>query len=278
MAGTIVNTFANTGNTDVDNIELCLTDIFKGHNILSLTNMDNTTVPAIAAGSFIEVNGSLISFSSEEAISITDPHTGATVADGTVYVMIDGTNRLAYFTATSPTWSDSKQGWYGLTTWANWKYISLMIKETTSYSYKEIINKKLYSNIESCLLEDQIFPLGIDQIIYFNNKKFDLLNEFDISAYSFTPKYAGLYSIFINGMYGDSYTEGYVKIYKNGISLPSPYGYFQQVQEWTGGFSYSRLLRLSGNDIIKFYMYFASSLYSRKLYSIATILNIARIS
>lgn len=141
MALTLINSFANTGNANVDNIELVLTDAILGLDKSTLTHMSDTTVPAIALGSTIEIGGSLLKAEAEEAISTTDPVTGTTVADGTVYVCINGTTRLAYLSATAPTWSDSKQGWYNVSTWANYRYINYLItKNSTSY-IKEIIQE-----------------------------------------------------------------------------------------------------------------------------------------
>jgi hypothetical protein len=149
MPLTVLNSYSN-GDQNILNVQNVLTQAFKGYNALTLTNMGNTTVPAIAAGSAIEINGSLLQANSEQAISTTDPYTSATVADGIVYIMIDGSTGNPYFTATPPTWSDSKQGWYGLTTWANWRYIPVkMTKSGTSYSSKLI------------LFVDQIIGAGI---------------------------------------------------------------------------------------------------------------------
>lgn len=140
MAGTILNTFTNTDNADVDSVESCLTLMFKGKNDLTLTHsdVDDTTIPAIAAGSVIEVNGSLISFTTEEAISTTDPHTADDVEDGIVYIMIEGTLRLAYFTSAEPVWYNSKQGWYGVSGYENYKYIGQCIKSGSTYIDKFI--------------------------------------------------------------------------------------------------------------------------------------------
>jgi hypothetical protein len=144
MAGDKVNTYAND-DTNILALQLTTDKTFKGYHQLTLTNYDNTTVPAIAAGSAIEVNGALYKFDSEEAISTTDPVTSAAVADGTVYVCIipGATTCTAAFTATAPTWSDSKQGWYGTGGSANYRYVEIVIiKYATSYS-----KDKTYSNI-----------------------------------------------------------------------------------------------------------------------------------
>jgi len=133
MAGERVNTYAQD-DSDILALQLTTDKTFKGYHQLTLTEYDTTTVPAIAAGSAIECNGALYKFDTEEAISTTDPVTSATVADGTVYVCIipDTTTATAAFTATAPTWSDSKQGWYGTGGQANYRYAEYIIIKTGS--------------------------------------------------------------------------------------------------------------------------------------------------
>lgn len=135
MAGAKVNNYSQV-DSNILELQLTTDKTFKGYHQLTLTNYDNTTVPAIAAGSATEVNGALYKFDSEEAISTTDPVTSATVADGTVYVcIVPGTTTCtAAFTATAPTWSDSKQGWYGTGGQANYRYAEFIChKSSTSY-------------------------------------------------------------------------------------------------------------------------------------------------
>ena len=135
MAGDKVNNYSQV-DSDILALQLTTDKTFKGYHQLTLTNYDNTTVPAIAAGSAIECNGALYKFDTEEAISTTDPVTSAAVADGTVYVVIvpGATTCTAAFTATAPTWSDSKQGWYGTGGQANYRYIEYVCQKSgTSY-------------------------------------------------------------------------------------------------------------------------------------------------
>jgi hypothetical protein len=82
----------------------------KGWYNLTFTNMDNTSIPAIAAGSNIDINGVLYIFDSEEAI--TDPG----VSDGIVYVTIAGSaTATASFTNTAlPDYDYDKKGYYGV--------------------------------------------------------------------------------------------------------------------------------------------------------------------
>ncbi len=143
MAGERVNTYAQD-DSDILALQLTTDKTFKSYHQLALTEYDTTTVPAIAAGSVIECNGALYKFDSEEAISTTDPVTSSTVADGTVYVCIvpGTTTATAAFTATAPTWSDSKQGWYGTGGSANYRYVEyVMTKSGSNYIAKTIMLK-----------------------------------------------------------------------------------------------------------------------------------------
>jgi hypothetical protein len=148
MAGAKINNYSTIDN-NIEELELTVDKCFNDR--LTLTEMATTTVPEIAAGSRVEVGGAFFKFDSNEAISTTDPVTGTTVADGTVYVMlkpaVDGLSITAVFTATAPTWSDAKQGWYGTSTYAGYKYAGnnycnyfSITKATTLYSGKHVIS------------------------------------------------------------------------------------------------------------------------------------------
>ena len=81
-----------------------------GKNAISLTEFDTTDEPAIAAGSVVEIGGSLFVVSGDEAI------TGwAGIGNDTdCYIkLVPGVaDFTAEFTTDAPTWSTSKQGWY----------------------------------------------------------------------------------------------------------------------------------------------------------------------
>jgi hypothetical protein len=105
----------------------------KGYCAASLTHWSDTTVPAIAAGSEVEVNGALFEFATEEAI-------GGSPSDGVVYIKLipSGTSITAEFTNTAPAWDTEKQGWYSTTGGEeNYRYLPFtMIKATSAYSNK----------------------------------------------------------------------------------------------------------------------------------------------
>jgi len=100
----------------------------KGFIALSLTNYDNNSEPAIAAGSYVEISGALYGFTSEEAINGT-PSSG-----DTNYIYIDTTDLKPYWTTTAPTWSADKNGWYDST--ETDRYIGGCYYDGTNYTGK----------------------------------------------------------------------------------------------------------------------------------------------
>lgn len=134
MAGTIINTYTQL-DTDILALQLTSDASFVGKHNVSLTNYNTTGLPAIAAGSIIEVSGALYEFTSDEAIT-------GSPSNGTVYIQIipGATTCTAAFTNTAPTWNDSKQGFYGTNTAANYRYLEYkMTKSGTSYGNKQRI-------------------------------------------------------------------------------------------------------------------------------------------
>lgn len=140
-----------------------------GHDRLTLSEMETTTVSAIEQGSIIEIGGALFLAESNESISTTDPHTSSTVANGTVYIFINGTTGLAYYTATAPTWDDDKQGWYGTAGYANYRYVPIyMTKSGSSYSNKRrfTLGKGLEDlNVKGDLSVEDDLTVGDDVIV-----------------------------------------------------------------------------------------------------------------
>lgn len=135
-------------NADVSIIDLMNTadGTFKGKHQVSLTNYDNTSLPAIAVGSIVENNGTLFLFDAETAIS-------GTPVDGTNYILLVPSGDPSLGTATvtptwsqtAPTWSDSKQGWYGTSGSANYRYLHFVItKVSSSYSKKVLESSRDY--------------------------------------------------------------------------------------------------------------------------------------
>jgi len=131
MAGSKVSNFA-IGDSNIQNVMLTLDKTFKGQHQVSLTNYDTTAESQVAAGSVIEIGGALYKFDSNESIT-------GTPSDGTVYIMAvpSGDSVTCAYTNTAPTWSDSKQGWYGTGATANNRYLEfIMTKLSTAYQFK----------------------------------------------------------------------------------------------------------------------------------------------
>ncbi len=145
MSGTKLNLFTSPDPAFASAVE-CFSASMRGRLKLSLTHFDDTTVPAIAAGSIAECDGDLYEFEAEEAISTTDPITSATVADGIVYVMlIPAAGAVtAAFTATPPVWDALLYGWYCAESgFENCRYVAGCTKASAAYSGKGYFNNRL---------------------------------------------------------------------------------------------------------------------------------------
>jgi len=131
MSGTKVNNYA-IGDDNIEALMLAMDQNVKGQSSISLTEMSTTTVPKIAAGSWIEVNGTTFKFDSDETLT-------GSPSDGVVYIRIipSTSTCTAEMTNTAPTWSNSKQGWYGTSGSANYRYIPFWMKKSSSTYYKE---------------------------------------------------------------------------------------------------------------------------------------------
>lgn len=215
MAGDRVNNYSQI-DSNILELQLTADKTFKGYHQLTLTNYDNTTVPAIAAGSAIECNGALYKFDTEEAISTTDPVTSATVADGTVYVCIipDTTTATAAFTATAPTWSDSKQGWYGTGGQANYRYVNFMLYKNSSSWGKGGIDKNFKPLIlfYGKALGTQNY-LASSEAILFNNVIIDFSGSYNNSTGYYSPvNYFGLYYIYTYITWGGTNTNAIANV------------------------------------------------------------------
>lgn len=222
MSGTKVNNYSNI-DTNIQALQLTTDKVFKGLHQLTLTEMDTTTVPAIAAGSVVECNGTLIKYDTEEAIVTTDPHTSATVADGAVYIVIKGADLTAYFTATAPTWSDAKQGYYGTTTWANDRYVGFTRKSTSSYIQKKYIKEQAKNLLPKSITRmrktaGQTITGSNLTVIAFDAIDIDINNEGSTVNSRFTALSPGYYEVVgkIQGAVSSPYAgDGIFCLYKN---------------------------------------------------------------
>lgn len=145
MSGTKLNLFTSPDPAFAGAVE-CFAACMRGKLRISLTHWDDTTVPAIAAGSVAECDGGLYEFLADEAISTTDPITSATVADGIVYCMLipSGGAVTAAFTATPPIWNALLHGWYCAESgFESCRYVAGMTKASAAYSGKGFFNDRL---------------------------------------------------------------------------------------------------------------------------------------
>ncbi len=110
----------------------------KGFLAISLTNYDADTEPQIAAGSSVEIAGALFLFPALE--SITGWAGIGINNDVYVKLVVSGTSVTAEFTTTAPTWSDSKQGWYGTAGAALHRYVVKLRKDGSgNYTLKRLM-------------------------------------------------------------------------------------------------------------------------------------------
>ncbi len=175
-AGTEINLYA-VGDVDLTALMNTVDLQRVTYQGLSLTNYDNTSLPAIAAGSLAEVAGALFKFASEEAIT----GWGAISNDTAAYIKLvpagtDPDTVTAEFTDTAPTWSDAKQGWYGTGGAANHRYVATLHRvDAATYSNKnlyegrygeKVIDEKIIFSLTGSLksmagAEDWVVPRGI---------------------------------------------------------------------------------------------------------------------
>lgn len=159
MAGTKVAMPAN-GSTDWSDFVIITQHSYRHMSFVSFTNTTSTGAPAIEAGSYAVVNGTMYSLTpstgGNETISTTGLSTGFTSGELWVKaVPSTGTSITAEYTTTAPTWSAAKGGYYST---GNDKYLGGVYKSTGAYgekwSYKEGI--KFYGGRSRPILEKDI--------------------------------------------------------------------------------------------------------------------------
>lgn len=125
-------------------------DSFKGYESCTLTNYSNSSEPAIASGSVLEVNGVFHELAS--GLSIT-----GTAASGLNYIRFTATGDTLYseYTQSASSWSDSLQGWYSGTS----RYIGGCDYDGTNYSNKWLYKITEKGRIERNLIIKQDFTL-----------------------------------------------------------------------------------------------------------------------
>jgi len=191
MAGSKVSNFA-IGDSNIQSVMLTLDKTFKGQHQVSLTNYNTTAESQVAAGSVIEIGGALYNFDSNELIT-------GSPSDGTVYIMAvpSGDIVTCAYTNTAPTWSDSKQGWYGTGATVNNRYLEFVMKKDVSlWEYKYTIESKFLPSVMVFSGSKAIVAgSGVYTQIDLNSKTQDILGEVDLAQNRIVISENGLYSV-----------------------------------------------------------------------------------
>jgi hypothetical protein len=131
MAGSKLNTYG-VGDVNLTNLMQVLDATRLGFSAIELTEWTTTTVPKIAAGSKVEVNGAMYKFDADETIT-------GSPSDGLVYIKVvpSGDSITAEFTNTAPTWRNDLHGYYESAVSVN-RYVATVQKATSSYTRKRV--------------------------------------------------------------------------------------------------------------------------------------------
>ena len=263
MAGSKINDYG-IGDSNIQSVMLTLDKAYKGLHQVSLTNYDNTSASQIAAGSVVENNGALYQFLNNESIT-------GSPSDGTVYIRLvpSGDTITAEYTNTAPTWSDSKQGWYGTGGDANKRYLDFIMflastswksKDEFKYSFKKNdlsiyeYEKYLYyskttdisMSANQTIVEPATAPaLGFVKLNV-NKIDQDLFSLHNYRTYTFTAKKDGDY--YFSGYYFESNINGRTLVArKNGATSTT------LSSVGIGGKTFSNILiTLKRDDILEF--------------------------
>ena len=119
-------------------------------------------------------------------------------SDGTVYIRLvpDGDSITAEYTSTAPTWSDSKQGWYGTGADVNKRYIEFYIFLSSGLYYKTKFMSKL--NKGSVFLgkpSATVTFASSDQYVEFDNVLVDTESGYDSTTNRYFFKSNGIYLV-----------------------------------------------------------------------------------
>lgn len=131
MAGSKLNTYG-VGDVNLTNLMQVLDATRLGFSAIELTEWTTSTVPKIAAGSKVEVNGAMYKFDADETIT-------GSPSDGLVYIKVvpSGDSITAEFTNTAPVWRNDLHGYYESAVSVN-RYVATVQKATSSYTRKRV--------------------------------------------------------------------------------------------------------------------------------------------
>jgi len=229
MAGSKVSNFA-IGDLNIQSVMLTLDKTFKGQHQVSLTNYNTTAVSRVAAGSVIEIGGALYTFDSNESIT-------GTPSDGTVYIMAvpSGDSVTCAYTNTAPTWSDSKQGWYGTGGTANNRYLEFVLTKTGTFYEKVRLGEVICSMTNSGNVTTSSSGTRFD---IFDSSFYDNLKMFNTSTKGFTPFVDGFYEINFSAIMraSSSYSGSEIRITEGSVSGTLLYYTYLESQAANGNF------------------------------------------
>jgi hypothetical protein len=192
MAIDKINTYAND-DTNILAVQTTADQLIINRTSVSLTNMTDTTLPIVAAGSYFDCGGTLYKVGTNTTPS------GTPTDNATCYIMatpaVDGLTATLSFTNTAPTWNDSKQGWYGTSGNAGNVYLPFEIyrastvynKRNASFKYNYFGDYLLASKADSQSFSQSNNTLVAWSTVYDPNGCF--------SSNVFTAKHSGIYSI-----------------------------------------------------------------------------------
>lgn len=259
MAGSLIPNGA-IGTTNIQYVTTKLDKVDTGLHTLSLTNYDSTSESAIAAGSRVEVNGAYYEFPTNETIT-------GSPSDGTVYIMLipNGSSITAQYTNTAPTWSDSKQGFYGTGANANYRYAEFVLYlDSSSWTKKERFN--IYSETPAAFnafgkhyfgdSASQIIPVTTKTTINFPTKS--ILQNMEYNAGIYTIKDKGSYSL--DGLiYWSAATSNHCWYEINGVSGEVADVYEEMLLINETMVNFSRIINLEEGDTLSLQAYSTGS-------------------
>ena len=154
------------GQQDAENLMKTVSLQRKGLMLVTLTNFENTSAPAIARGSLCEVANTLYESAGEAILG--------TAVNGLNYIKLRPTsddNIAAYYTQAAPAWNAELGGWYGVGDSANHRYVASFLLLSGLYYEKKYL---IYGNKESSVVRrkfnitlpiNSVFVLKYDSFI-----------------------------------------------------------------------------------------------------------------
>ena len=170
------------GQQDAENLMKTVSLQRKGLMLVTLTNFDNASAPAIARGSICDVANTLFESAGESILG--------TAVEGQNYIKLVPTsddNIAAYYTQDSPTWNAELGGWYGVGDSSNHRFIAGFSFSLSAYTEKfflrdiDSFNNRKYGNGKFRQLNKIITP-AVDansaniQTAYINNANISIAN------------------------------------------------------------------------------------------------------